>query len=76
MSRAKRSTPKPTVNLQLEAEDTESLRELALSLGYTAKSGIVAGKGNLSGLMSAISQAHKRDPESAIALLKVLLRSP
>lgn len=59
MPRPTRKRPKPYLMLQVEPEDQESLRAIALSLGLTIPSGKDAGKGSISALVSAIAQQQK-----------------
>ncbi|MEH2135410.1 hypothetical protein [Nostoc sp.] len=67
MARPSRSTPKPRFTLQVEPEDQEKLKAIALFLGYIIPSGKRAGEGSTSALMKAIAQI---DPEKLKKILK------
>lgn len=47
--------PKNRLNLRVSAETEERLRAIAQLLGYVAKSGVMAGRGSVSALMTAIA---------------------
>jgi mannitol/fructose-specific phosphotransferase system IIA component len=70
MPRPSRKTPKPRLMLQIEPQDQEKLKAIALFLGYTIPSGKNFGDGNISALVTAIAQVN---PEK---LRKILKPSP
>jgi len=59
MSKPRRSTPKPSLVLQVEPQHQEQLRQLAESLGFLVPSGTNTGKGNISALVTAIAQHYE-----------------